>query len=544
MNRTDFDRMEMTMFEGQPLNSRPLPTRPARGGRMKRVLALATASAIGAGVYFGGATLVKDVQFARAEAEVQTARQNLATIQDMAEAFKAVGRAVEPSVVNIAVARSARAAIGGGGGGNPMEEEFLRRFFPDRDGDGQPDVPRQGDAIERGNGSGVILDVADGYGYILTNNHVAEGAEEMLVTLHDGREIREARLLGTDPKSDLAVIRIKADRLIPARWGDSEHLEKGDIVFAFGSPFGFVGSMTQGIVSAKNRQAGIIGSEFAYEDFLQVDASINPGNSGGPLVNLRGEVVGINTAIASRSGGFQGIGFSIPSNQARMVFEQIKEKGKVIRGWLGVEIIDAQRLPDEQRNAMGLSTETRGVFVRTVQRGTPAAGALQAGDVIVKLGEQAVTDSRELRNAVAATAPGTEVPMLVFRDGKEQTVKVRIGEQPDDTSRIAQNQPNRGGGETSAESIGLRLATPNPRQLESLGLDADAGGAIVRQIAPNSLAAQSGIEAGDVIVSVGGKRVGSAEEAGEALRGADLSKGVRIVVASREGERMIFLQQR
>ncbi|HMO25484.1 MAG TPA: trypsin-like peptidase domain-containing protein [Tepidisphaeraceae bacterium] len=491
------------------MNQPSTATRAPAGRWVRRMGVVALALTLALGTYSGINWLVRDVSFARAQADVEHARRALANVQDMAEVFKTVGRAVEPSVVNIQVMR--RVSSVSGPGGMPFDDEFLRRFFPDRDGDGRPDVPEQ---VERSNGSGVIMDVDDGYGYILTNNHVAGGATELLITLADGREIREARVLGVDPKSDLAVIRIKAPRLIPAPWGDSDSLEKGDIVLAFGSPFGFVGSMTQGIVSAKNRQAGIIGSEFAYEDFLQVDAPINPGNSGGPLVNLRGEVVGINTAIASRSGGFQGIGFSIPSNQAKMVYDQLKEKGRVIRGWLGVEIVDVRRLPDEQRSAMGYDS-LEGVFVGGVQRGTPAMGRLNAGDIIVSLDGQPTEEARTLT----------------------------IGEQPDDTTRLAQ-APAPAPKQTTAESIGLRLATANPRQLEQLGLSADTGGAVIRGVAPNSLAARAGLQPGDIIVGVGGKRVADAVEAAEALNGVDLSRGVRLNVVTPTGERVLFLQTR
>src|SRR5205814_1633677 len=176
------------------------------------------------------------------------------------------------------------------------------------------------------------------------NNHVAGGASEMTVTLSDGREIKGAKLLGADPKSDLAVVQIKADHLISAKWGDSDTLAKGDWILAFGAPFGYVGSMTHGIVSALNRSnVGILDRQNGYENFIQVDAPINPGNSGGPLVNLKGEVVGINTAIASRSGGFQGIGFAIPSNQAKPIYGILRDKGKVTRGWLGISISDVSK---------------------------------------------------------------------------------------------------------------------------------------------------------------------------------------------------------
>src|SRR5580658_2330047 len=287
--------------------------------RSKAAVALLSAAAVTGGFY-GGGTLLEKYQFARAESQVDDNRQDLSNAEDLSTVFRHIGKVIGPSVVNIQVRKEIK---------NP-QDDTIRKFFHDHgeelppgfDGGGGGEGGGDGDDGEQqevGTGSGVIMEASDGYGYILTNNHVAGGADEMDITLPDGREIKNGKLLGADPKSDLAVVRIQADDLIPAKWGNSDDLEKGDWVLAFGSPFGFVGSMTHGIVSALNREdVGIIPQ--GYENFIQVDAPINPGNSGGPLVNIHGEVVGINTAIASRSGGFQGIGFAIPSNQAKVVF--------------------------------------------------------------------------------------------------------------------------------------------------------------------------------------------------------------------------------
>ena len=271
------------------------------------------------------------------------------------------------------------------------------------------------------------MEYSDGKGYILTNNHVAGAAEEMIITLADGREIRNAKLLGTDPKTDLAVVEIKADRLSPAKWGNSDDLQKGDWIMAFGSPFGYVGSMTHGIVSALNRQAGILGAA-GYESFIQVDAPINPGNSGGPLVNLHGEVVGINTAIASRTGGFQGIGFAIPSNQAKFVYGSLKDHGKVVRGWLGVAISDVARDPALAKS-FGY-TGAHGVLVGQTFAKTPATGKLQPGDIITAIDGKTVDSVQQLRNIVAVTPPNTELNFTVFREGKSKVLSVTIEEQP------------------------------------------------------------------------------------------------------------------
>ena len=380
-----------------------------------------------------------NARFARAEEQVNVTRDQLAKAENVGTVFRAVDKVVEPSVVNISVHKTIK-----GVRRLPNDPDLLRKFFP-RDENGQPQVPEDfddgsGDQEQIGTGSGVIMDVSGSTAYILTNNHVAGGAEEMLITLSDGREIKNAKLVGADPKSDLAVVKIEADHLIAAHWGDSDELQKGDWILAFGSPFGYVGSMTHGIVSALNRtNVGVIGG-MGYENFIQVDAPINPGNSGGPLVNLKGEVVGINTAIASRSGGFQGIGFAIPSNQAKQIYGTLKEKGKVTRGWLGVEIIEVNKDPED---AKGLGyTGQNGILVKAVREGTPAVGKLLPGDVIVSLNGKPVADMQQLRNTVAMTPPGSDIVMSVFRDGKNQDVTVKLGEQPEDAMALnAHAQP-------------------------------------------------------------------------------------------------------
>ncbi|MGE5611577.1 MAG: trypsin-like peptidase domain-containing protein, partial [Bacillota bacterium] len=321
-------------------------------------------------------------QFARAQEQRDQLRASLGKADDLAATFRTVGKIVEPSVVSIDVRKKLPVQRQRG-----MSDDFLRRFFPDRDGDGEPDVPpgltipdQQDEIPEQiGTGSGVIMEYSGGKGYILTNNHVAGGAEEMEVTLYDGRIIRNAKVVGADAKTDLAVVEIQADRLAPAKWGNSDELQKGDFILAFGSPFRYVGSMTHGIVSALHRtDVGILGIG-GYENFLQVDAPINPGNSGGPIVNLHGEVVGVSTAIASRSGGFQGVGFAIPSNQAKPIYTALKEKGKIVRGWLGVSIQDVTVKP-KLAKSFGYEGD-QGVLVEEILDGAPAAGQLQNGDI-------------------------------------------------------------------------------------------------------------------------------------------------------------------
>ena len=523
--------------------------------RFKKLVAAMALGGIGTASWFMGNGLIQDVRFAHADGIVQTSRQDLQKAQDLADVFRAVGKAVEPSVVSIEVTKTIK------GEHQHMDQDFLRRFFPNlpQNGNGngngddnqqqqdQPDNSDQSpDETEVGEGSGVIMDAADGYGYILTNNHVAGGASKMKVTLYNGDEITDVKLMGADPKSDLAVVRIKADHLIPAVWGDSDQLEKGDWICAFGAPFNFVGSMTHGIVSALNRQnVGIIdpSSGFSYENFIQVDAPINPGNSGGPLVNLHGEVVGINTAIASRSGGFQGIGFAIPSDQAHPVYEALKDKGKVTRGWLGVGIADVNKLKAEAA-ATGYTGDT-GVFVSEAMFNTPAAGKLQEGDVITAINGKTVETSSALRNQIAMTPPGTVVTLTVTRGGKQQDVTVKLGEQPDDRSQIAMGGHGHHGddnsGTANAESLGLRLSDVTDELSTKLNLS-DTKGAVVTSVDPNSPAAMAGVEVGDVITKVGGTEVDDAASCADAIGKGDPAKGIALHITNREGSRFVFIK--
>ena len=495
-----------------------------------------------------GVEWFQNLQFAQAQQQVETTREQLKKVEDLATVFREVGKAVEPSVVSIEVRKTVQ---GAGGGLPPMDEDLLRRFFPDRDGDGEPDLPPgfspgpggPGAPFEQqGLGSGVIMEAQNGTAYIVTNNHVAGGATELLITLHDGREISNGTVVGTDANTDMAVIKIEADRLIPAKWGNSDELQKGDWVMAFGSPFGYVGSMTHGIVSALNRQAGILG-RYGYENFIQTDAPINPGNSGGPLTNIRGEVVGINTAIASRSGGFQGIGFAIPSNQAKFVYESLKEKGKVTRGWLGVSISDVSRdLPKAQ--SFGYEGDD-GVLIEQTFPNTPASGKLEPGDIIVGANDKEVENVQELRNLVAATAPGTEIKFKVFREGKTTDVALTIGEQPEDMSMAS-----RGGTPTpptvgsAAEKLGMTLTTVTDQLAEQFGLVERSEGALVTEVKPNSLAAKAGLRRGDLITRVGGKTVANAQEALAEIEKADVKAGIRFYVSGREGSRFVFIQEK
>ncbi len=328
-----------------------------------------------------------------------------ASIADVAE------RAL-PSVVNISLTKLSRLQA-------PAMFPFF--FGP---GPGQGQQGQQGERREQGMGSGVIV---SSDGYVITNNHVVEDAQDIKVTLNDRREF-DAEVVGTDPKSDVALIRLKdaPGGLRPIQIGDSSALRLGDVVLAIGNPFGVGQTVTMGIVSAKGRaDVGIVD----YEDFIQTDAAINPGNSGGALIDTEGRLVGINTAILSRSGGYQGIGFAIPTNMAIPIMESLKKYGKVTRGWLGVSIQDVDK---ELSHAMKLPT-TEGVLIADVQPGSPAGrSGLKRGDVVTKVDAKPVTTTGQLRNAIASSGANRKVTLELYRDGKLQTLAVSLGESPND----------------------------------------------------------------------------------------------------------------
>jgi serine protease Do len=376
-----------------------------------------------------------------------------------------------------------------------LEDPFFGRFFGDL-GRG-PSLPRE--RQERGQGSGVIVSPD---GYILTNHHVVDGGTDIKVALSDKREFT-AQVVGVDDKTDLAVLKIEQKELPALSMADSSRVQVGDVVLAVGNPFGVGQTVTMGIVSATGR--GGFGIE-DYEDFIQTDASINPGNSGGALVNAEGKLIGINTAIISRTGGNQGIGFAIPINMARNVSDQIIRNGKVSRAWLGVMIQPVT--PDLAKAFKAPSSE--GALISEVTSGSPAERAgLKPGDIVTKVDERSVVDSRSLQLAIGAMAPNATVHLTVFRDGVERTLAVTLGEQ--ESQKIS-------------SASGVSGNTPADRALDGVTLEAVAGnaahqlgksggqGVVVSRIDPNSRAAQAGLEQGDVILEVNRQPVSSVDQ--------------------------------
>jgi serine protease Do len=527
--------------------------------KLNRTLAVFALVGASVAAWEGGAMLIENVQFARAEQKVESSREQLQNVEDLSTVFRNVAKVIGPSVVQIQVHKTVK-----GGRRTPFGsgDDFLRHFFEQHGGQMNPNDQQDNNGNNNGNnddqtpdddsddlqevgtGSGVIMEVDGSDAYIITNNHVAGGATDLTVTLADGRTAK-GKTLGADAKSDLAVVKITADHLIAAKWGDSDQLAQGDWVLAFGSPFGYVGSMTHGIVSALNRNAGILG-EMGYEHFIQVDAPINPGNSGGPLVNIHGEVVGINTAIATHSGGFQGIGFAIPSSEAKAISAVLKEKGKVTRGWLGVVIDDVTHVKPAELAQLGY-TEDKGVFVVEVRRGTPAFGKLNPQDVITGINGKSVENSWQLRNEIADTAPGSELKLQVFRNKKPLDVSITIGEQPDDIEAMSTHRANgsspRAGNSQTGQALGMRLSNVTDDLAEKNDLGDARDGALVTAVSPGSLAEMAGLRPGDLITGVNGEPVANVGQATDILSKQDVSKGITFSVTNHEGSSSRFLQK-
>ena len=404
--------------------------------------------------------------------------------------FVAVVRGATPAVVNISTTRVIRAQ-GEQQAPSPFTDDpFFRQFFGD-EFFRRFQMPRE--RRESSLGSGVIVDPN---GYIITNNHVIAKADEIKILLNDKREFI-GKVVGTDPKTDLAVVKINAENLPVIPWGDSEKLQVGEYVLAIGNPFALNSTVTMGIVSAVGRaNVGIAD----YEDFIQTDAAINPGNSGGALVNARGELVGVNTAIFSRSGGYMGIGFAVPANMTRTVMDSLIKNGKVTRGWLGVSI---QEVTQGLAKQFGL-TETKGALVSEVMSGSPAAAAgIKSGDVIVGYDGKPVDSPAILRNLVAQTPLGKSVKVELLREKKRETVTVKVAEQPKDIAQAGAGEDETIEGDGKASPLaGLELRNLSADISRQLGLPPGTQGVVITNVAGDSPAAQAGVQPGDVILEI------------------------------------------
>ena len=392
-------------------------------------------------------------------------------------------------------------------GGTPFEE-FFKDFFRN--------MPQQQTQPAQALGSGVIIS-ADGY--VVTNNHVVANFDEVTVKLTDESEY-EAKVIGTDPKNDLALLKIEAGRELPfAELGDSDALRVGEWVVAIGNPFGLGGTVTAGIISARGRHIG----QGPYDDFLQTDAAINPGNSGGPLFDMNGKIVGINTAIFTRSGGSNGIGFAIPSNTTRTIVEQIKVHGRPIRGWLGVKI---QTVTPDMADALGLE-KGKGALVSEVVEDSPAErSGLKTGDLIVKFDNRSINKMVELPKFVAETPVGSTVMVQILRDGKPVTLKARIDELEEEGA-TSKNDSEKNTDYTP--TLGMHLVTLSDTLREKFGIDSAQSGVLVLEVSNDSAAKRAGILPGDVVVRVNRNVISSVKDAEEAIT-ADKGSAVLLLI--------------
>ncbi len=441
------------------------------------------------------------------------------------DSFADLAAGLLPGVVNVASSQTVQAHANAPSGGPDMPfppgspfEQFFHDFMERNRPGGHP--PGGGGGGQNGQndapgrkmqslGSGFIIDPS---GIVVTNNHVIEGADEITVTLQDNTSLK-ATLIGRDERTDVAVLQVKSDKPLPAvNFGDSDTARVGDWVLAIGNPFGLGGSVTAGIVSARGRDI----RQGPYDDFIQTDAAINRGNSGGPLFDMNGNVIGINTAIYSPSGGSIGIGFSIPSNLAKNVVAQLRDFGHARRGWLGVRI---QQVTPDIAESVGLH-DASGAIVAGVNDGGPAdKAAIKNGDIILKFNNQDVKEMRNLPRIVAETAIGQNVPVVVWRAGHETTLQAMVAEMPDDMQQASASPPvdNKPPADASValSGLGLKLAPLTGDTRDKFSLSADQKGVVVTDVTPDGAGAQRGLKPGDVIMEVQQEAVNSPAEVQE-----------------------------
>jgi serine protease Do len=417
--------------------------------------------------------------------------------------FAHVVKQVAPSVVKITTETKARKVASRGGNMPGMDNPMLREFFGGR----LPEMPEA--RPQSGLGSGVIIS-ADGY--IATNNHVVDHADTVTVALNDGRELT-AKVVGRDPQTDLAVIKVDAKNLPAVTFADTAKIEVGDRVLAIGNPFGIGETVTSGIVSAKGRRVGILADVEGYEDFIQTDAAINPGNSGGALVDVQGRLVGINTAILSRSGGFQGVGLAVPANLVGQVTESLVKTGKVVRGYLGVNI---QNITPGLAESFDLK-DNKGALVGEVVTNGPAAKAgIKEGDVIKSVNGQAVADANSLKMLMSGIAPDTKLDLEVLRDGKVQHITAKAGER-EGSGRSRMGEGDRLSRHDDDEGVlnGVAVDDLDAEARAQLDIPARVKGAVIVDVEQDSAAARAGLKAGDVILEINKQPVKSAKDAVE-----------------------------
>ncbi len=489
--------------------------------RISIVLATAWVATLLVGLIMSLPHAANSGAYADQEVRERAATQNLNTAMDISTAFRTVAEAMRPSVVSISTSMDVAARV------RQLPPNLRRQLpqeFEDLFGDGNARGRRSPQPQQQGQGSGVIVRED---GYILTNNHVVEGADIVTVELSSGAK-ETAKVIGTDPETDLAVLKIDRKGLQAVPFGDSEAIRVGDWVLAIGSPFGLDQTVTAGIISGKNRVQGIVDGGNGFEDFLQTDAAINPGNSGGPLVNLRGELIGINTAILSRTGASAGIGFAIPVGLARPVLNSIIENGEVRRGFLGAQVAD---VTPEIVQEFGLQVK-QGVLIRGVLEGQPAANAnLQPGDVILETDGRPVTTSSRLVNYIASHSPGESIEMKINRNGKELDVTVNL--------QLRTEQAMAMFGKGTAWGAELEPVTPN--SAEQYGYSDLEQGLIVTSVSDEGIAADAGLQVGDVIEAAAGRPVNSVTQLTQLLAEAQRQQVPLQVVVRRGNTRTLLV---
>ena len=476
----------------------PVTRRPAKPG-------LATVATLGAFALAGALFAAAGTGSDKSSIDLKRDATPVARGQLEAASFSTIVKRVAPSVVKITTETKAKRVAANAANLPPgFDHPAFRQFFGNR-------LPEMQTQPQNGLGSGVIVS-ADGY--VVTNNHVVDGADLVTVALTDGREFT-AKVVGRDPQTDLAVVKIDAQDLPAVTFADSAKSEVGDRVLAIGNPFGIGETVTSGIVSAKGRNIGILAEVEGYEDFIQTDAAINPGNSGGALVDIHGRLLGINTAILSRSGGFQGVGLAVPSNLVSQVADSLVKTGKVTRGYLGVNL---NTLTPALAEAFNLKDNKGALVAATIPDGPAAKAGLKDGDVITALNGQPVTDPNNLKNQVSSFAPGTTLTLDVLRAGKTTQFAVTTSEKPG-AKRIGKggldslSKQNRSDDEGVLNGVAVEDLDRTGRR--DMNFPAKLKGALITQVAPNSASARAGLKPGDVILEINREPVTSAKDAVE-----------------------------
>ena len=441
---------------------------------------------------------------------------------ELQEAFTNVAQVVKPAVVNISAVQILKMEVPYYQFyfGDPFEDFFDEFFGRPRERKPEPEKREFRRRLE-GTGSGVIIDPQ---GYILTNYHVIAGAEDIKVTLSNGKEKKyDGKVVGKDPRTDLAVIKIKAKGKFPAaKLGDSDKIRIGDWAIAIGSPFGLKQTLTVGVISAKRQSLFVEGKQ--YREMIQTDASINRGNSGGPLVNIRGEVIGINTAIYAPTGVFAGVGFAIPINNAKEILDELIEKGRVVRGWLGIEIREVDEVIAKQFSL----SNTKGVLVNRVMEDSAAEkGGMKRGDVIIKVGDHKVEDVRDLQEVVTKTKPGKKVKVVVIRDKKEVPLTIKLGEMPEPTeeARVREEEKEKIGEGEVEQWLGMKVEALTPALAGKYRIE-DGKGVVILEIEIGNKAEEMGLVEGDLIRSINRQSTRNCKEFKKVVKKVDLSEGV------------------